>query len=181
MVVRNSLIGQMRFADRRNDILTAKKRGQPDILLEIGNAFGVHQVAVPAHGERNQLVSAKQILNCQQLLKGHIRKDVFRPALCRRQFNVMETRPANARDGLFDGVAVIAVGIDRDDALHAASLPDHTSLVFTRRPASEDSIAAKTARMAVSTLCASMPCTVGSFSPSTNRSIMPDLVWLSLV
>ena len=171
----------MRLPDGGNDILTPEKRRQPNVLLKIGDAFRVHQIAVAAHGERNQLVLAKQILNGEQPFKGHIRKNMLRPALRRRQLDIAEARLANARDRLLDGVAMVAVGIHSDDALHAASLLDQISLVFTLRPVSEDSIAAKTARIAVNTLCASMPCTAGFFRLSTNRSITPDLVWLSLV
>ena len=94
---------------------------------------------------------------------------MLRPALRRRQLDIAEARLANARDRLLDGVAMVAVGIHSDDALHAASLLDQISLVFTLRPVSEDSIAAKTARIAVNTLCASMPCTAGFFRLSTKQ------------
>lgn len=171
----------MRLANGGNDILTTEERRQTNVLFKIGDAFRIHQIAVTAHGERNQLVLAKQILNGKQPFKGHIRKNMLRPALRRRQLDIVEARFANARYRFLDGIAMIAVGIHSDNALHAASLPDYTSLVLTRRPVSEDSIAAKTARIAVNTLCASMPCTAGFFRHSTNRSMTPDLVWLSLV
>src|SRR5699024_5560917 len=105
--------------------------------------------------------------------------DMLGPALGGRQLDVVKARAADALDGLLHGIAVIAVGVDRDDALFHGCTPH--SLTRTARPVSDDSMLANTARMAGSTLSAPMPSRDGSFRQSTNRSMMPDLVWLSLV
>ena len=108
-----------------------------------------------AHGKGAELRRLQLVLNRQQALEGHVGKDMFGPALGGRQLDVVKARAADARDGFLNGIAMIAVGVDRDDALFHGRTSH--SLTRTARPVSEDSMLANTARMAGSTLSALMP------------------------
>ena len=118
LVVRDSVVLEVRFADGADDILAAKERSQTDVLHEIADALGIHQIAVAAHGERNQPCPVEQILHLKQALKALIREDMLRPSLGRRQLDIAKARRLDARNGLFNGKAMIAIGIDRDDSVH---------------------------------------------------------------
>ena len=112
------LIRKVRLANGGHNVPAAKKRRQPDVLDKIADACGIHQVAVPAHGEGGQPGGAQLILNLEQARKGHIRRHMLRPALGGRELYVTESGGRNALNGLLDGVAVIAVGVTGEDARH---------------------------------------------------------------
>lgn len=119
----NGIVLQVRFANGRDNIPCPEEMGQTDILYEIRDSRRVHQIGVSAHGEGDQARLVQLVLHFQQPLEALIREHMLRPALRGGQLNVMEACGPDAGNGLLNGIAMVAIGVDRNDSVrHGISL-----------------------------------------------------------
>ena len=90
---------------------------EEDIVGKIFQSLTVRKIAVPAHADNAEPRIRKFFFNTAEFRKGHVRAYVFRPSLCRRQFDVVKARRSDTRDGFVERKTVIRIGIDRNDTL----------------------------------------------------------------
>ena len=125
----HGLIREMGLADGGDDIAAAEEGGQADVADKVVDARGVHQVTVAAHGEGGEALFGQPLLHLPQPLEALVGEHMLRPALGGGELDVAEPGGGDAVDGLLNGIAVVAVGVDRDDA-------SHNILLFRRGPPS---------------------------------------------
>ena len=90
---------------------------QTYIVNKIRNTLFIHDIRMPAHGKWYQLILIQKILHAQERAKAVIRKNMFRPPLCRRKFNIMESGCRNSPDCLFNRIPMITVGVYRNNTI----------------------------------------------------------------
>ena len=100
------------------DVAAAEEGGQADVADKVVDARGVHQVTVAAHGEGGEALFGQPLLHLPQPLEALVGEHMLRPALGGGELDVAEPGGGDAVDGLLNGIAVVAVGVDRDDASH---------------------------------------------------------------
>ena len=90
---------------------------EEDIVCKIFQSITVRKIAVSAHADNAESLIRKFFFNAAEFRKGHVRAYVFRPSLCRRQFDVVKARRSDALDRFVERKTVIRIGIDCNDTL----------------------------------------------------------------
>ena len=111
------VILQMRFSCGRHDKRSFEKMGKEDIVGKIFQSLTVRKIAVPAHADNAESRIRKFFFNAAEFRKGHVRTYVFRPPLCRRQFDIVKARRSDALDRFVERKTVIRIGVDCNDTL----------------------------------------------------------------
>ena len=111
------MVGQVGLLNGGDDVVAAEEGGEADVGDEVRDAGGVHQVAVAAHGEGDEALLGQAVLHAPEPFKALVGEDVLCPALGGGELDIVEAGGGDGVDGLLDGIAVVAVGVDRDDAL----------------------------------------------------------------